>query len=365
MDFIQKYQRSGDLYYEKYKGEIYQTPNINNKYKSDYYVFDNDLNLWKCVERYWFVEHFSKFLIDKMKIVKEFYIDNKDNQYGKMALKLMDNYKKRSYVSVVAKHCLDYFYDKDFANKLDNHNVILSVKNGIINLKTGEFRERVKEDYLTFELDVEWKGFNYDTHVIDKFMTDILNSEQINKLQKALGSYLIGDEKQKPLILYGEGSNGKSTLCNIIKKLLQGYCKHVPSLEIYRYKRYLPKFTKIVIICEIYLNTNDHFMMEISGDDSYYIDSQLPDTVPIIIANCKEDLKVLGLTPDNIDTVNIIDFNTTFTISKSDDKNKKIADKHIDKYLEKHLDQFLVWLVKGAVRPRNATKAKYDYVIEI
>ena len=359
MDFIQKYEKPNKLYYEKYKGEIYQTPNRNNQYKSDYYVFDNVLNLWKYVERYWFIEHFNKFLIDKMKIIQKFYIENTNNEYGKMASILINNYKKRSFANISLTNALDYFYDKDFANKLDNHNTILSVKNGIINLKTGEFRERVKEDYLTFELDVEWKGFNYDTHIIDKFMTDILNSEQINKLQKALGSYLIGEGRKKPLILYGAGSNGKSTLVNMISKLLQGYCQHVPSLEIDIHRRYLSKFIKIVIICEIYLTFQHNFY----GVDSYY--KKLPNLVPIIIANCKEELKVLGLTPDNIDTVNIIDFDTTFTTFKSNDKNKKMADRHIDEYLEKHLDQLLVWLVRGAIVQKNATKPEYDYVIEI
>lgn len=63
-----------------------------------------------------------------------------------------------------------------------------------------------------------------------KFLNDISNSRQdwIDYLQKVLGYCLTGDtSEQKIFFFYGDGANGKSTLCNVVRDIFGNYAKSV------------------------------------------------------------------------------------------------------------------------------------------
>ena len=62
--------------------------------------------------------------------------------------------------------------------KMNNDKDLLPIKNGVINLKTGEFRKRTKDDYFSFELNVEWKGLEYNTADFDEFFDDIMLNDK-------------------------------------------------------------------------------------------------------------------------------------------------------------------------------------------
>lgn len=67
-----------------------------------------------------------------------------------------------------------------------------------------------------------------------KFLNDISNGrlEWIEYLQKVLGYCLTGDTSEQKIFFFcGDGSNGKSTLCNVIRDIFGGYAKSVrPSI---------------------------------------------------------------------------------------------------------------------------------------
>ena len=63
-----------------------------------------------------------------------------------------------------------------------------------------------------------------------KFLNDISNGRQdwIDYLQKVLGYCLTGDtSEQKIFFFYGDGANGKSTLCNVVRDIFGNYAKSV------------------------------------------------------------------------------------------------------------------------------------------
>lgn len=120
--------------------------------------------------------------------------------------------------------------DLEFSKIKDIHPSMLSCKNGMINLVTGELRKAVPQDNITKCIDVE-----YDTascyNDFDKFIKQITSSEDgenqdlYDYLKWCIGYAMQGNPRKKMfIILYGpHGFNGKSLLMNTISDVLEHY----------------------------------------------------------------------------------------------------------------------------------------------
>tara|TARA_R110002110_G_scaffold174750_3_gene378002 strand:- start:266 stop:2992 length:2727 start_codon:yes stop_codon:yes gene_type:complete len=137
----------------------------------------------------------------------------------------------------------DCIKDEKFKDKLNKDKHILSVKDGKVNLKTGEVSNRNYEDYISYELDLEynqdvpinneWEEFikSIFTPVVKKH-NDIEYQQSINYLQNYLGYCLTGETKEeKILVLMGNGSNGKSKLFSMIQEVLKSNVNITASWE--------------------------------------------------------------------------------------------------------------------------------------
>ena len=115
--------------------------------------------------------------------------------------------------------------------ELDANPWLLNVKNGTIDLKSGEFREHRQEDLITKMSNVEYDS-KADCPMWKKFIREIMNykGEIIKFLQTAAGWSLSGDiSEQCMFILYGTGANGKTTFLNTIMYLLGDYSTATPT----------------------------------------------------------------------------------------------------------------------------------------
>lgn len=112
-------------------------------------------------------------------------------------------------------------------NALDADGWLLNCGNGTINLKTGELQPHNPDDLITKIVPVEYSP-DATCPTWEKFMNDIMGgaSEMVRYLQRVIGYSLTASTKEQCFfILYGTGANGKSTLLNIVLKLLSGYAK--------------------------------------------------------------------------------------------------------------------------------------------
>jgi putative DNA primase/helicase len=113
-------------------------------------------------------------------------------------------------------------------DELDRNPWLLNLKNGTLDLKTGELYSPRKSDLITKILDIEYtRGASCATWVdfLDKVMDG--NKRLITFLQQAVGYSLTGDTREQCLFfLYGRGANGKSTFIEAITGLLGAYSKH-------------------------------------------------------------------------------------------------------------------------------------------
>ena len=116
-------------------------------------------------------------------------------------------------------------------DELDTDPWLLTVQNGTIDLKSGELRGHRRKDLITKLAPVE---FDPDTAcpTFRAFLETIFaNNENIVEfLQRVLGYALTGStQEQIVIILYGTGSNGKSTLLGVIGDILGDYAAQIES----------------------------------------------------------------------------------------------------------------------------------------
>jgi putative DNA primase/helicase len=114
---------------------------------------------------------------------------------------------------------------------LDGDPWLFNVKNGTIDLRTGEIREHKQEDYITRIANVEYDKAA-ECPVWRKFIMEIMdyNTDLIRFIQTAAGWAITGDTSEQTMfILFGTGANGKSTFLNTIMNLLGDYAIATPT----------------------------------------------------------------------------------------------------------------------------------------
>lgn len=132
-----------------------------------------------------------------------------------------------SYCASIALLIRARSYNPLFIDMLDNNNDILPINNGkVINLRTGEVRERLREDYCTFICPADYNPGTTSV-AIDNFLDDITLGDNDLKLflQGILGLCLTGHtHTQQMYIFYGPGgANGKTTLINMVATVLGSF----------------------------------------------------------------------------------------------------------------------------------------------
>jgi putative DNA primase/helicase len=123
---------------------------------------------------------------------------------------------------------------------LDTHPYLLNCLNGTLDLKTGELHKHRREDYIT-----KLVHHNYDPEaecpMFLKFLGEIMgvtpeasesdlegSDRLVDYLQKVMGYSLTGDVSEKAVFcLFGDGSNGKTTLLETVAFVIREYSTQV------------------------------------------------------------------------------------------------------------------------------------------
>lgn len=111
------------------------------------------------------------------------------------------------------------------AETFDKGDFLLNCKNGTRDLKTGELKPHSREDHLTKIVNA-----NYDPEakcpLWERFLLEVMggNESLVRYLQKAIGYALTADIRHQCFfVLYGSGSNGKSTFLTTLQNILGDY----------------------------------------------------------------------------------------------------------------------------------------------
>ena len=173
-------------------------------------------------------------LDEEMDKKKKFQMENSIKQMEAKIERLTlitKNLKTTNFIDNVMKECRGLFYDKEFINKLDENHFLFSFKNGILDLKTGEFRDGRPDDYISICSGVNYVKYSENLPYLDDikdFLYKIQPGKNENKYMLSLMSSLLeGHNADESFHLWpGTGGNGKSKMNELLVTGLGEYaCK--------------------------------------------------------------------------------------------------------------------------------------------
>ena len=116
--------------------------------------------------------------------------------------------------NAIFKYLLGKKLNPKFRQKIDHQTHLLSVKNGVVDLRTKELRPRRRDDYMSFSTPYEYDP-KIDTSKCHDFLMDLCLDNQSKKkwLHKWLGYGATGDMTQEIFVMFvGVNHTGKDTL---------------------------------------------------------------------------------------------------------------------------------------------------------
>jgi len=96
----------------------------------------------------------------------------------------------------------------------------LPVKNGLLNLETRELQPHTPKEKYTFKIPTPYKP-DIDTTPAKEYIQEIVGEDQVPIIQEMIGYCLLRDYPyNRAFMLFGSGSNGKTTFVNFLIQLL-------------------------------------------------------------------------------------------------------------------------------------------------
>lgn len=182
-------------------------------YTGKYWKVDDEYQVYKCIE----------------KVCYEINCTLKENNADKSALKQIILYGNNRFIKnlleMTKTRCV--CHSEDF----DKHTYLLNVRNGTVNLKTKELQEHNPEDMITQFIDIDYNSDATGGRFGD-FIPEICacDKELVKYLQVMYGYALTGETREQCFFIErGSGSNGKSTLNEVISEVVTQYTERVNS----------------------------------------------------------------------------------------------------------------------------------------
>ena len=170
-----------------------------------------------------------------------------DDKHTK-CLKIQIQLKDSSYKDKIMKECKEYFYDKDFIEKLNDQKNLIGFENGIYDLNKSTFRGGIPSDYVSLStgitlpvvnsdmpigiddlIDLSKCIDNYDelNHALNDFLEKVFPIESVREYTlRFLSSCLSGEIREEKFYFWtGSGGNGKSKLIELIDFVLGDYSR--------------------------------------------------------------------------------------------------------------------------------------------
>ena len=146
-----------------------------------------------------------------------------------LKIKCLDNAKKKignsSFINAVIGLLRGFYKQEDIIDKLDKaHNVIAFRDGYLYDVKEGNFRKILKNDYITKNIKRQAPRYiisDNKLNVINDFLNSLQDTpEKVNYLINILSLAIFTKKHQHLYIFTGGGSNGKTLLMNLYNEML-------------------------------------------------------------------------------------------------------------------------------------------------
>lgn len=186
----------------------------------------------------WYVWHEDRWKVDIKKVVFRTFILRVAREYvesarvahesGEMKLaaafhgraRALNSIRRVEQVAKMASVLPQFSLD---GTEWDKDSLLLGVLNGVVDLRTGDFRKSLPEDYILRVCPVEWAGLDVVAPKWEGFLSDVFsgNTNLIKFMQALLGYGISGKSTERILpILWGSGANGKTTMLEAVASVL-------------------------------------------------------------------------------------------------------------------------------------------------
>lgn len=114
----------------------------------------------------------------------------------------------------------------------DSNPMLLGCPNGVIDLTNGRFMQGQPEDYIKTIAKAEWRGFDEPCQTWERFISEIFDKdlEIAAYFQRLLGYSITGKSTEHIFpVLHGRGRNGKGTVLETLRCVLDDIAGSIPS----------------------------------------------------------------------------------------------------------------------------------------
>jgi len=316
---------------------------------------NNDLGIKRCMNN---LEQYYKTLL-------KYYKSNDNKKVCKLIKTVILSLRNASFKSLVISECREYFNDSRFLDKLDKNRNLLCFENGVLDLDDMKFRDGVPSDYLSVQLEYEYKsnkGCYYDDVV--KFFKDIMpNDDDNNYLKKLLGCSLNGDNLDQIFNIWtGSGANGKSMINKLLKLVLGAYFSPVNSTTLTSMPMSDKGCPEVLVLKNTRLlscqepsdkrKINTELVKKITGGDElsgrYLNSNKIIEFVCHLqlIFSCNDIPDLDKMDGGMIRRLRILNFPTKFVDNPTKGFELKI-DKSLSNKMENWNSDMLIWLLEG------------------
>ena len=292
-----------------------------------------------------------------------------------------------------------HFADDTFADVIDADPNLLGVRNGVLDLRTGELSDGEPCHHGSKVVTAEWKGLDHPTPLIDDFFSTIFDNDEdlVDYVQRLIGYGITGHVREQVfLILNGSGANGKGVMMTMLKTLLNSYygpmsidcwtkgdrsrSKGAPTPYLIGLKG------RRLTVCDEFQDDgqlDERILKTITGGADIEARDLLEKTetfpprfLPILLTNSRPAINVQD--DAILRRMNIVPFPVKFKRADQldlDDPHQRLLDDKLVQTLTEPaaLEQLLVWLVKGSISwsvrgltspPAAVTKLAREYIGE-
>ena len=392
--------------------ELWEGSIITENAKGDGYVWNEDKCLWEYKNHETIVALIPKLLESECEneikcqqlLKKQMKREQKDTSKIEERIRALQTALRKAQslphanrvFSIACNH--PRILDKEIETKMNRISYLLAIQHkSVVNLRTGKTRPRCKNDYFSFECPVSM-GNPENPHVWRFFNDIMLSQERTIYLRRILGASLTAEQVRYLFLCHGSGRNGKSTLFDIMKKIMGPFCRTVSSdVFIQNTKKRDPGAAtphlipligaRLCLFSESKENDalNQDELKRITGGDEIPVRKNYGSQFEFV-PMCKLFMLTNPLPKLDVNDLAFIDrlincpFETRFVKSIEHDlavhPNKRLEDQElIQRLKDEDLSDVFAWLVQGAIEfyeknvdtdvPRDFVQAKQAYLSDV
>lgn len=139
-------------------------------------------------------------------------------------------YRKRQILTLVSQGTDSLGISGD---EWDRDPWLVACENGVIDIRTGDFRAGIPSDFVKTVAATSWKGLNEPAPLWERFLREILDGkpDYVDYLQRLFGYGITGltTDHTIPFLWGHHGRNGKGTMLETLKFVLGPFAGPIPS----------------------------------------------------------------------------------------------------------------------------------------